>query len=91
VLKTLHKLGLDSTVPVRGRRRGRAARRGRGGATRPQRRSATGCAAAPYMTGKTKDGQPRATYHYRRNGSQAVVWQAAINPVVALELLAEGL
>ena len=26
----------------------------------------------------------------RRDGSQAVVWQTAINPVVALELLAEG-
>jgi saccharopine dehydrogenase (NAD+, L-lysine forming) len=43
------------------------------------------------VTGKAKDGQPRVTYLYRRNGSQAVVWQAAINPVVALELLAEGL
>jgi hypothetical protein len=42
------------------------------------------------VTGKAKDGQPRVTYLYRRNGSQAVVWQAAINPV-ALELLAEGL
>jgi saccharopine dehydrogenase-like NADP-dependent oxidoreductase len=26
----------------------------------------------------------------REYGSQAVVWQTAINPVVALELLAEG-
>ena len=43
VLKTLHKLGLDSTEPVqRARRRRRAARRRRGGAPRSRRRSATG-------------------------------------------------
>ena len=45
------------------------------------------------------DGQPREVYLYhvvdnevtmREDGSQAVVWQTAINPVVALELLAEG-
>jgi len=27
---------------------------------------------------------------FRRDGAQAVVWQTAINPVVALELLAAG-
>ena len=26
----------------------------------------------------------------RRDGAQAVVWQTALNPVIALELLAEG-
>jgi saccharopine dehydrogenase-like NADP-dependent oxidoreductase len=26
----------------------------------------------------------------RKHGSQAVVWQTAINPVVAMELMAEG-
>lgn len=50
------------------------------------------------MTG-TKGGQPREVYLYhvvdndwsmREYGSQAVVWQTAINPVVALELLANG-
>ncbi|GAA1807738.1 saccharopine dehydrogenase C-terminal domain-containing protein [Luedemannella flava] len=44
-------------------------------------------------------GRPRETYLYhvvdnewsmREYGSQAVVWQTAINPVVALELLASG-
>ncbi|MGH2465894.1 MAG: ATP-binding protein, partial [Candidatus Limnocylindrales bacterium] len=49
--------------------------------------------------GKGKDGQPRATYLYHvvsneetmaRDGAQAVVWQTAINPVIALELLAAG-
>ena len=46
-----------------------------------------------------KDGAPREVYLYhvvdnqwsmREYGSQAVVWQTAINPVVALELLAAG-
>ena len=55
--------------------------------------------AGTYVTGKGKDGQPRATYLYHvvsneetmaRDGAQAVVWQTAINPVVALELLASG-
>ena len=44
-------------------------------------------------------GRPRETYLYhvvdnewsmREYGSQAVVWQTAVNPVVALELLATG-
>ncbi|GAA2746922.1 saccharopine dehydrogenase family protein [Kitasatospora cinereorecta] len=46
-----------------------------------------------------KDGRPREVYLYhvvdnqwsmREYGSQAVVWQTAINPVIALELLATG-
>ena len=49
--------------------------------------------------GTGNDGEPRAIYLYhvvdnewsmREYGSQAVVWQTAINPVVALELLATG-
>ncbi|XVQ83121.1 saccharopine dehydrogenase family protein [Microbispora siamensis] len=47
----------------------------------------------------TKDGSPREVYLYhvvdnqwsmREYGSQAVVWQTAVNPVVALELIAAG-
>ncbi|MFJ3876941.1 saccharopine dehydrogenase family protein [Streptomyces sp. NPDC090077] len=47
----------------------------------------------------TKDGRPREVYLYhvvdnqwsmREYGSQAVVWQTAVNPVVALELIADG-
>jgi saccharopine dehydrogenase-like NADP-dependent oxidoreductase len=47
----------------------------------------------------TRDGKPREVYLYHvvdnewsmaEYGSQAVVWQTAINPVVALELLATG-
>ena len=55
--------------------------------------------AGLYVTGTGKDGQPRATYLYhvvdnewsmKEYGHQCVVWQTAINPVVALELLATG-
>jgi saccharopine dehydrogenase-like NADP-dependent oxidoreductase len=55
--------------------------------------------AGIWVTGKGKDGKPREVYIYHvvdneecmaRDGSQAVVWQTAINPVVALELVANG-
>ena len=55
--------------------------------------------AGTLVTGLGKDGAPRKTYLYhvvdnewsmREYGSQAVVWQTALNPAVALELLAEG-
>jgi saccharopine dehydrogenase-like NADP-dependent oxidoreductase len=51
------------------------------------------------VTGTGKDGRPRSTYLYhvvdnewsmREYGHQCVVWQTAINPVVALELLSRG-
>jgi len=54
--------------------------------------------AGVWVTG-TKDGVAREVYLYHvvdnkttmaLDGSQAVVWQTAINPVVALELLASG-
>ena len=98
------RLGLDSTKPVRGaRRRGRAARRRRGGAARSRRRSATACAArtcaGTWVTGTrhrrrdrarcTCTTSPTTSGAMREYGHQAVVWQTAINPVVALELLAE--
>ena len=55
--------------------------------------------AGLFVTGTGKDGQPRATYLYhvvdnewsmKEYGHQCVVWQTAVNPVVALELLATG-
>jgi saccharopine dehydrogenase-like NADP-dependent oxidoreductase len=60
--------------------------------------------AGLWVTGTGKDGQgdptgPRSTYYYHvvdnewtmaEYGHQCVVWQTAINPVIALELLAEG-
>lgn len=103
VLKTLHKLGLDSTDPVRVRGV-EVAPRDVVAATLPDpatlgdRMSGRTCAGT-YVTGTGRDGRPRATYLYhvadnettmREYGSQAVVWQTAINPIVALELLANG-
>ncbi|MER5377322.1 saccharopine dehydrogenase C-terminal domain-containing protein [Streptomyces sp. NPDC002553] len=105
-LKTLHRLGLDRTTPVTvpsahgpvpvsprdvvaaclpdpatlgGRMRGKTC-------------------AGTWVRG-AKDGAPREVYLYHvvdnqwsmaEYGSQAVVWQTAVNPVVALELLAAG-
>ena len=103
VLRTLHKLGLDSTAPVRV-----------GGVEVAPRDVVAACLPDPAglgdrMSGKTcagtlvtgtgTDGSPRQVYLYHvvdnawsmaEYGSQAVVWQTAINPVIALELLAAG-
>jgi saccharopine dehydrogenase (NAD+, L-lysine forming) len=103
VLKTLHKLNLDSTEPVtvRGMQiapRDVVAAALPDPATLGDRMHGRTCAGT-YVTGTGKDGQPKATYLYhvvdneetmRRDDAQAVVWQTAINPVVALELLAAG-
>jgi saccharopine dehydrogenase (NAD+, L-lysine-forming) len=103
VLRTLHKLGLDSTEPLRVRDvqvapRDVVAAALPDPATLGERMSGSTCAGT-WVTGKGKDGQPRSTYLYhvvdneltmRDYGSQAVVWQTAVNPVVALELLNEG-
>ncbi|MFD8290601.1 saccharopine dehydrogenase family protein [Streptomyces lavendulae] len=66
-------------------------------ATLGERMSGKTCAGT-WVKG-TKDGRPREVYLYhvvdnqwsmREYGSQAVVWQTAVNPVVALELIAGG-
>ncbi|MFF3867033.1 saccharopine dehydrogenase family protein [Micromonospora sp. NPDC001898] len=103
ILRTLHKLGLDSTEPVTVR-----------GVPMSPRDVVAACLPDPAtlgakMRGKTcagtwvrglsKSGGPREVYLYhvvdnewsmREYGHQAVVWQTAVNPVVALELLATG-
>ena len=103
VLRTLHKLGLDSKEPVRVRGvevapRDVVAAALPDPATLGDRMHGKTCAGT-YVTGTGKDGQPRATYLYhvldnehsmREWGHQAVVLQTALNPVVALELLANG-
>jgi saccharopine dehydrogenase-like NADP-dependent oxidoreductase len=103
VLKTLHKLNLDSTAPVSVRGMSIAPRDVVAAAlpdpaTLGDRMRGRTCAGT-YVNGTGKDGLPKATYLYhvvdneetmRRDGAQAVVWQTAINPVVALELLASG-
>lgn len=103
VLKVLHKLGLDSTdkVGVGGVEvspRDVVAACLPDPATLGHRMSGKTCAGV-WATGTGKDGRPRSTYLYhvadneetmREYDSQAVVWQTAINPVIALELLADG-
>jgi len=103
VLKTLHKLGLDRVDPVRVGAvevspRDVVAACLPDPATIGDRMHGKTCAGT-YVTGAGRDGAPRATYLYhvvdnewtmREYGSQAVVWQTAINPVIALELIAAG-
>lgn len=103
VLTSLHKLGLDSTTPIRV-----------GGVEVAPRDVVAACLPDPatlgaQMSGVTcagtwargigKDGLPRSVYLYhlvdndwsmREFDSQAVVWQTAVNPIVALELLESG-
>ncbi|GID96215.1 saccharopine dehydrogenase family protein [Amorphoplanes digitatis] len=103
VLKTLRKLGLDRTAPVKV-----------GGVSVSPRDVVAACLPDPaalghrmtgstcagtLVTGADRDGDPLTVYLYhvvdnewsmREYGSQAVVWQTAVNPVIALELLAAG-
>ncbi|MGW1208478.1 saccharopine dehydrogenase family protein [Streptomyces sp. NPDC002499] len=105
-LKTLHLLGLDRTDPVTvPSAAGPVAVSPRDvvaaclpdPATLGDRMRGKTCAGT-WVRG-TKDGRPREVYLYHvvdnqwsmaEYGSQAVVWQTAVNPVVALELLATG-
>ena len=103
VLKTLHKLGLDGKEPIRVNGvdvapRDVVAASLPDPATLGERMTGKTCAGT-LVTGAGTDGRPRKTYlHHvvdnewsmREHGSQAVVWQTALNPVVALELLHEG-
>jgi saccharopine dehydrogenase (NAD+, L-lysine-forming) len=101
VLQTLHKLGLDSTQPVRVRDVEVAPRdvvasvlpdpAGLGDRMRGK------TCAGTLVTGTLKGGGEGAVYLYhvadnertmRTYGHQAVVLQTALNPVIALELLA---
>jgi saccharopine dehydrogenase (NAD+, L-lysine forming) len=102
-LRTLDKTGLASTVPVSVRGvevspRDVVAAVLPDPASLGDRMRGRTCAGT-WVTGTGTEGDPRAVYLYHvadneetmaRHGCQAVVWQTAINPVVALELLAEG-
>jgi saccharopine dehydrogenase (NAD+, L-lysine-forming) len=103
VLRVLHTLGLDRTDPVSvgGQQvspRDVVAACLPDPATLGDRMSGVTCAGTQ-VTGLDLAGQPRAVYLYhladnaktmRDYGTQAVVWQTAMNPVIALELLATG-
>ncbi|NNN08766.1 MAG: ATP-binding protein [Acidimicrobiaceae bacterium] len=103
VLSVLHKLGLDSAKPIRvgGVE---VAPRDMVAACLPdpaqlgERMSGLTCAGT-WVKGKGTDGAPRETYLYhvvdnawsmQEFGSQSVVWQTAMNPVIALELIDSG-
>ncbi len=103
ILETLHKLGLDSTLPVDVQ-----------GVKVSPRDVVAACLPDPaelgdsmrgvtcagtWVSGTGKDGARREVYLYQvvdnawsmsEYGSQAVVWQTAINPLVALELVDSG-
>jgi saccharopine dehydrogenase (NAD+, L-lysine-forming) len=103
VLKTLALLGLDSAEPLRVKGvevapRDVVAAALPDPATLGDRMTGRTCAGT-LVTGEGVDGAPRAVYLHHvadneetmaRDGVQAVVWQTAINPVIALELLATG-
>jgi len=103
VLKTLHKLGLDRTAPVLvgGKLispRDVVAAALPDPATLGGQMTGATCAGT-LVTGLDKAGDPAEVYLYhvvdnewsmREYGAQAVVWQTAVNPVIALELLAAG-
>jgi saccharopine dehydrogenase (NAD+, L-lysine-forming) len=103
VLRTLNKLGLDRTDKVRVGDV-RVSPRDVVAAVLPDpntlgdKMSGVTCAGV-WVTGTGKDGTGREVYvhHLADNeqsmaewGSQAVVWQTALGPAIALELLAEG-
>jgi saccharopine dehydrogenase-like NADP-dependent oxidoreductase len=103
VLRTLHLLGLDAKEPTRVGDV-EVAPRDVVAAVLPdpaqlgERMSGKTCAGT-LVTGIGTDGTERSVYLYhvadndqtmREYGAQAVVWQTAINPVLALELLHEG-
>jgi saccharopine dehydrogenase-like NADP-dependent oxidoreductase len=103
VLRVLHQTGLDSTEKVKVgdmevSPRDVVAASLPDPATLGDRMHGKTCAGT-YVTGTGTDGSPRAVYLYhvvdnadsmRDYGCQAVAWQTAINPVIALELLANG-
>ena len=103
VLRTLHLLGLDATDPVDVRGTAISPRdvvaaclpdpAGLGDRMRGR------TCAGTWVRGTGKEGRPREVYLYqvadneecmRKWGAQAVVWQTAVNPLVALELLDAG-
>ncbi|GHJ45791.1 ATP-binding protein [Catellatospora sp. TT07R-123] len=106
ILKTVHKLGLDSTrpIPIGGGKspvmvspRDVLAAQLPDPATLGSRMRGKTCAGT-WVRGRALDGKTREVYLYhvvdnewsmREYGHQAVVWQTAVNPVVALELLSE--
>src|SRR5216683_4506709 len=103
VLQTLHKLGLDRTDPVSVGGESVSPRDVVAAclpdpATLGDKMTGLTCAGT-WVAGTGLDRAPREVYLYHvvdnawsmaEYGSQAVVWQTAVNPVVALELIDSG-
>jgi saccharopine dehydrogenase-like NADP-dependent oxidoreductase len=103
VLEVLHKTGLDSTAPLQVRGvevspRDVVAAALPDPVTLGDRMTGKTCAGT-WVTGAGPDDRPREVYLYHvadneqtmaDYGCQAVVWQTALGPAIALELLAEG-
>ena len=104
ILETIQKLGLDKTerVEVKGVKvspRDLLAASLPDPATLGKRMKGKTCAGV-LVKGKDKSSNPRAVYIYhavdnewsmQEYGDQAVVWQTALNPVIAMELISEGI
>lgn len=104
ILKTIHMLGMDrkENVEVQGvlvSPRDLLAASLPDPATLGERMHGKTCAGT-LVKGLDKEGKPRAVYLYhvvdnqwsmKEYGDQAVVWQTALNPVVAMELVHEGI
>jgi saccharopine dehydrogenase-like NADP-dependent oxidoreductase len=102
-LKTIHMLGMDNkdSINVQGVQvspRDLLAAALPDPATLGLRMRGKTCAGT-YVKGLDKGGKPKAVYIYNvvdnawsmeNYGDQAVVWQTAINPVMALELIHQG-
>lgn len=103
ILKTIQLLGLDSTEPLRvsgaevAPRDVIAAALPNPASLGDRMRGKT--CAGTWVTGTGTDGNPKEAYVYHvvdneecmsRYGAQAVVLQTALNPVIALELIATG-
>jgi saccharopine dehydrogenase (NAD+, L-lysine forming) len=104
ILEMIRKLGLDKTerVEVKGVKvspRDLLAASLPDPATLGKRMKGKTCAGI-LVKGKDKSSNPRAVYIYhavdnewsmQEYGDQAVVWQTALNPVIAMELISEGI
>ena len=104
ILKTIHMLGMDKkdAVDVQGVKvspRDLLAASLPDPATLGSRMKGKTCAGI-LVKGLDKSGEPKAVYIYNvidngwsmaEYGDQAVVWQTAINPVIAMELINEGI
>lgn len=101
-LQLLHRLGLDGKEPidVKGTK---VAPRDVIGALSPDParlgKNMVGRAIVGALVSGTKDGRPRETFHYQvcdaaetmgRYNLQPVAWQTGVMPIMAMELIAEG-